>query len=360
MPPRPAPPQSYKIDRQAIEQQFALGPGDVPEETAKEAKKEEDYTRLHRSGRPYWEVNHERSLHRQRKDDLQNCPNGPSWSLGAVEPMGLVDGEAFGYYGLDEQLRSKALFPTGAEPNEEELAEKRDRERSRRTPFVMQQFTREATIAAAQYRVESTKPRAPKERTEKQAEEKVNTIPEDDYVNDGGWNEDRNYNAQEFLEWERSDPIKHSNLVPKHQLPAPRPYSTYCKPPQKPDTPYYERPSTAAARFAPPAQFTKNSHGPMENEFFARQYANAPFEEKDGMLVPKKQVADYRDFGKKREPGANHVFVPVIDYSQPKVCSQTLYVVNCGLIIRAVCSLVWATRGGLQQLGLWQRKPRRF
>src|SRR5690606_12123597 len=126
----------------------------------REPKEGKDLTRLHRSGRPLWDVKYDKAISRRRKDDLRNCPEGPSWSIGAIEPMGFVDGEASGYFGLDDSRRSKQLFPAIDDPDEDQTKDKQDRECELRAPFVMQQFTREGILAAARHRIASTKPKA--------------------------------------------------------------------------------------------------------------------------------------------------------------------------------------------------------
>ncbi|RPA86874.1 hypothetical protein BJ508DRAFT_301678 [Ascobolus immersus RN42] len=275
---------------------------------------EEDLTRIHQNGRPLWERKFEKTISHRRKEDLRSCPEGATWSIGAVEPMGLVDGEASGYLGLDQSLSSKKLFAAEGGHDDEEGNEKKERERDKRTPYVMQQFTREATLAAAQYRVATTKPKTGKGGQATPIGGSNQTQERQD--DNEGWvaGEGGPKRNPDIVEWDTEFGFQHTNLVPKQLLPPPRPYSTYCKPPQKPDSPYYARPG----KFAPPAALSAGKMVQKDGytQFYARE-DEYPFEEEGGVFTQRKTMVDYRDYGKKKEPGANHVFVPVVDYSHP-------------------------------------------
>src|SRR5690606_24193077 len=90
---------------------------------------------------------------------------------------------------------------------------------------------------------------------------------------------------------------------------------TYSKPSHMPYSSYYARP----AKFGPVALpsrriFQKEGY----NQFYNREESYS-FEENGRTFTQRKALIDYRDYGRKNESGANHIFAPVIDYSQPKV-----------------------------------------
>jgi hypothetical protein len=208
------------------------------------------------------------------------------------------------------------LFPTGDDSDEDRKQDKRNRERERRTPFVMQQFTREGILAAARHRIACTEPKALKEGEDALNNEHQQKEGKQD--NSNGWadGEAGPRGKTAFVEWDPDFGYQHSNLVPKQRLAPPRPFSTYCKPQQKPDTPYYGSP----ARFAPPSVLSSGKivHKDGYTQFNTRE-EDYLFEEGGGVFTQRKTIMDYRDYGRKREPGSNHVFAPVIDYSHPKV-----------------------------------------
>ncbi|RPA74289.1 hypothetical protein BJ508DRAFT_333186 [Ascobolus immersus RN42] len=103
-----------------------------------------------------WEIECEKARKKKLREDRKKCPWGSAWSIGGSEPVGFVDPNASGYFGLPEANRSSVLFPTGEVLTEEEIQAREERKKDDqeiKSNLSAAQYHREMIFAAAKHQV---------------------------------------------------------------------------------------------------------------------------------------------------------------------------------------------------------------